>query len=144
MILTGIFGDCKRTEILEILLENKEEELSVPEIEEMSEISRVTIYKYLEILLDDEIVEESRKVGKTQFYRLDFTNPVTKLLLALETLIIKQKLERKIIERESETTKTWESGETTIFAEPMEASYSIQTKQLKKETHIEESEILLV
>jgi len=70
MILTELFGECKKTKILEILLENRDEELSAPEIEEMSDLSKGTVYKYLKKLLDEGIIEETRKVGKTQFHKL--------------------------------------------------------------------------
>lgn len=134
MILTELFGGCKKTQILEILLENKDEELSAPEIEEMSDFSKGTVYKYLKKLLDEEIIEETRKVGKTQFYKLNIENHVARLLLILENLIIKQKLERKII---TETLETKWNLDTTIFQNKIEVPCICEEGNFEKKEVLE-------
>lgn len=125
MILTELFGECKKTQILEILLENKDEELSAPEIEEMSDFSKGTVYKYLKKLLDEGIIEEARKVGKTQFYKLNLDNHVARLLLILENLIIKQKLECEMI---TETLETGWNLDTIISLTIKKFGLALKTK----------------
>jgi len=86
-------------------------------------------------LLDEGIIEETRKVGKTQFHKLNLDNHVARLLLILENLIIKQKLERKIIIETLEPR--WNLVDTTIFQNKTEAPRIYEGGNFKKKEVLE-------
>jgi DNA-binding transcriptional ArsR family regulator len=68
ILLKDIFGDTSRVRILEELVENWGEYLSVAELSRMSDVTKKTVYKHLYLLEDIGMVESRER--KAVQYRL--------------------------------------------------------------------------
>ena len=98
-VLSELFGNCPQVKIVETFAENYDDTLSVPDIMQMIDVSKATIYSHIEQLLKEDIIKKARKVGKTQLYQLNNNNPKAKIILMLERFIVAERLE-KMVEKE--------------------------------------------
>lgn len=98
-ILKKLLGDSYQAKILEVLIENFDEEFTIPEIIEIAETSRGSTYSYIDALVKEGIVFETRKIGRTQLYQLNMENPATKPLILLEHDLVLSELEKEIPEK---------------------------------------------
>lgn len=89
-MLIRAFGRSPKLRILDFFLDNKLFDFSKKEIIEEVGLSKTTFYKYWDELESLGILEVSRKFGKTRLYRLDRTNPITKILMKLELFLIEK------------------------------------------------------
>ncbi|MFQ5951767.1 MAG: hypothetical protein ACE5KH_06770 [Candidatus Geothermarchaeales archaeon] len=123
-VLTDLFGDCPHVKVIEVLAENAGFDISRPEIHSEIGGSKTTVYSHIEQLLKGGIVRETRKVGRTQLYTLNLSDPRARLVVYLENLIVTEKLEETMgglgiptIPEMKPTTTPLELEE--ILAEPM-------------------------
>lgn len=91
-VLSEIFGDCPQVRIVEAFVENFEEELTVPEISDMTNLAKATVYKHIEKLEFQELILKKRKIGRTWLYQLNLENPKAIMLSMLENYIVSEKL----------------------------------------------------
>lgn len=98
-VLSKIFGECPQVKLLEVLAENFDEELSIPDILWLTDIPKTTIYNYVNRLLDEKILLKGSKVGKTQFYHLNNEKEEVKIVLSLVNHIVSEKLAEKLEEK---------------------------------------------
>ena len=74
--------------IIDFLIENKGMDMSKKQIIEGARISRASLFNYWEQLEEQEIVQVTRRFGKTKLYTLNSKNPIVKKLLELESILI--------------------------------------------------------
>ncbi len=98
-VLPKIFGYHPQIVILEVFIDHFEEELSVPDLVWMTDISRSTVYNYLNRLLDEKIICKGSIVSRKQFYRLNTEKQEVKMVLSLVNNIVTGKLAEKLEER---------------------------------------------
>ncbi len=98
-VLSKIFGDCPQAMILEVFADHFDEELSIPDIIWLTDIPKTTLYSYVDKLLEEKILLEGEKVGKTQFYRLNIEKQEVKIVISLVNYIVSEKLAEKLEER---------------------------------------------
>ncbi len=91
MAFNNIFGDNEEIRILECLIENKNESLSINEIKEITDIKINIIRKYINFLLKEELLND-KSVNVDIFYTLNQENLIVKIILLLDTIIIIKKL----------------------------------------------------
>ena len=91
MDFNNIFGDNEEIRILECLIENKNESLSINEIKEITDIKINIIRKYINFLLKEELLND-KSVNADIFYTLNQENLIVKIILLLDTIIIIKKL----------------------------------------------------
>lgn len=75
-MLTHIFGECAQVKLIDFLLSHPWSDFSKTELAEGADIARPTLYKLLKILLDEDMIIETKKVGNIQLYRTNLKSPV--------------------------------------------------------------------
>jgi len=99
--LLKILGNGPTGKLLEHLLMGREFDYTVADIHEGTRLSRLTIEKKLKEMIEDKIVNKTRKIGKSQLYKINLKDyRVQALLQLLEAVIEKQ--EEKISEAAKE------------------------------------------
>lgn len=98
-VLSKIFGDCPHAKILEVFADHFDEELSIPDIIWLTDIPKTTIYSYVSKLLDEKILLQGEKIGKTQLYQLNNEKQEVKIFLSLVNFIVSEKLAEKLEEK---------------------------------------------
>jgi DNA-binding transcriptional ArsR family regulator len=98
-----IFGNSPQTKILDFLADHPEYDYSVSEIASHSLVSRPTVYKIIDILLEKQLVIRTREQGTSSLFKLNLENRVIQLLLQFDF-----ELAGKTAARESKKQKTKE------------------------------------
>ena len=83
--------------VLQYLIKLKGLDFTISEVSRNISMTRVTLYKILEDLLDIGVIERTRRVGVTRLYKLNEDNSITKAIVnlykaMLSTLNIKKVL----------------------------------------------------
>ncbi len=98
-VFTSFFGDSPRVAIVEAFAENPDEELSVPEIERITDASRNSIYTHVEKLVEQGILvlsSERGKAKKAKYYRFNEMDPRGRALTFLEGVLALGDLQQQI------------------------------------------------
>ncbi len=101
-----VFGPTARNRVLEIFLEGPGVDNGLGNIAEESGLSRAAVYVIIEELLEQRLVVPSRKVGRTQLYKLDMNKEEVKALLKAFDLTLKlvaKEVERGMMKRTEKT-----------------------------------------
>ena len=88
-----VFGPTPRNRILEYFLAMRSTDLAIGDIAAEAELNRATTYNTMEKLLEEKLVLPSRKVGKTQLYKLNRDSPVVKILLKIFSKLLDKIME---------------------------------------------------
>jgi len=83
-MLKEIFGKNPQTNILDFLLDHPEYDYSISEIAKHSHVSRPTVYKTIDVLLEKQLVLITRTQGNSQLFRANCDNPLVQKMLAFE------------------------------------------------------------
>ena len=75
-----IFGRSPQTRIIDMFLDNPFFDLSRMEMVESLGMAKITMYKTIPLIEDSGIIVPSRKIGKTQLYRLNGDSSAVKHL----------------------------------------------------------------
>ena len=89
-LLTEVFGNSPLIKIIDFFLDNKLFDFSKEEIARGTGISKMTLYKYFDILIKLGILKESRKIGRATLYKLNLKNPIVKKLIEVEDFLIRK------------------------------------------------------
>jgi DNA-binding transcriptional ArsR family regulator len=92
--LSKIMGEGPSAKITEHLLIGREFEYTVEDIHEATKVSRITITRKLKQMIKDGLVKETKKIGKSQLYRIDMTNSIVQALIGLTDSVIKKQEEK--------------------------------------------------
>ncbi|HLB72361.1 MAG: hypothetical protein OIN88_02035 [Candidatus Methanoperedens sp.] len=98
-VLSKIFGDCPQVKILEVFADHFDEDLSISDIIWLTDMPKTTVYSYVTKLLNEKILLEGDKIGKTQLYRLNNEKQEAKIVISLNNYIVTEKLAEKLEER---------------------------------------------
>lgn len=98
-VLSKIFGDCPQVQIMEVFADHFDEELSIPDIMWLTDIPKTTVYSYVSKLLDEKIILEGEKIGKTQLYHLNNEKEEVKIVLSIVNYIVSERLAEKLEEK---------------------------------------------
>jgi hypothetical protein len=88
----GFLGDYPRIRVLDYLLENSKIEHSKTELAKKAKISFNTLETFWEELISGRVLVHAKKVGTTQFYRLNAENEFVKHLMDLDERLLLQQL----------------------------------------------------
>ena len=83
-MLTDVFGNSKQLKVLDYLIDNQDLDYSKSDIAEGAVISRTTLNKILDELLQTRVVIKTRKIGNARMFRLNEENPVVIELLQFD------------------------------------------------------------
>ncbi|ERH13235.1 MAG: transcriptional regulator [halophilic archaeon J07HB67] len=81
--LTTLFGDTPRVKILAVLLAEGRD-TNVTTIAELGGMSRNSVYRHIDALIDLGVVEQTREVSGSPLYQIDRDSPVAERLAELE------------------------------------------------------------
>lgn len=65
-------------------MDNFTHDFSLPQIAEGSNVAYITLIEILPKLLEQGIIMETRKIGKSRLFKIDLDNPITKALFAID------------------------------------------------------------
>ncbi len=115
-IFLRIFGRSPQTRIIDMFLDNPFFDLSRMEMVEALGMAKVTMYKTIPMIEDSGVIVPSRKIGKTQLYRLNRDSAAVKHLRS-----VVRDISFKIAESESHSlefeTPAAEENELFLFTE---------------------------
>jgi len=89
-ILTEIFGDYPRVKILSAFVENDSDMLYVADIVRITNLSKITVNTHINKLLEDNIIQKTKKVGIIQYYQLNKENLKVNIVLDIVRRIASQ------------------------------------------------------
>lgn len=87
-------GDNPKMRILNFLMDNFAHDFSLPQIAEGSNVAYTTLIDILPRLLKQEIVMETRKIGKSRLYKLNLDNPIAKALFVIDMKLSEAAIEK--------------------------------------------------
>ena len=93
-LLIKFLGQNPVFSIIDFLIENKGMDVTKKEIIDGAGISRAALFKYWSQIEEQGIVLVTRQFGKTKLYTLNSTNPITKKLLELESILIGKSIDK--------------------------------------------------
>lgn len=90
-------GNTPKIKIIDFLMENFALDFSLPQIAEGSQVAYTTLIDILPQLIKQEILISTRKIGKSQLYKINLGSVIVKAFFAIdmklsESAIIKQEL----------------------------------------------------
>ncbi|MFQ6055448.1 MAG: winged helix-turn-helix domain-containing protein [Methanosarcinales archaeon] len=85
-MLSRIFGNSPQVKIVEKFVENYEDEISA--------LNKSIIYRHIKKLLSEGIIHKTKKVGKTQLYKLNKENAKAEMILLLEKYMVSERLNK--------------------------------------------------
>lgn len=88
-------GDNPKIRVLDFLMDNFAHDFSLPQIAEGSRVAYTTLIDLLPTLQKQEIMVETRKIGKSKLYRINLNNSIVKALFTIDI-----KLSEAFIEKE--------------------------------------------
>lgn len=86
-IFLKTLGDYPLLRVVDFLMENYIFDYSKTQIAELSEVSFNTLEVFWGKLIESGMVEKTRKVGKSDMYRINRKNPVVKKLFEIDKIL---------------------------------------------------------
>ncbi|MEK6935534.1 MAG: hypothetical protein AABW67_02010 [Nanoarchaeota archaeon] len=87
-------GDNPKMRILDFLMDNFSQDFSLPQIAEGGKVAYTTLIDLLPKLLKQEIITETRKIGKSTLYKINLDNPVAKALFVIDIKLSEASIEK--------------------------------------------------
>jgi DNA-binding IclR family transcriptional regulator len=88
--LEKVFGESAVLKILDVLMEHPSMDYSKKELAETAGIAESTVHRSWDKIQEMKAVQESRKYGKTQLYKLDQSSGVIEKLYKLDQQLRKE------------------------------------------------------
>jgi hypothetical protein len=99
-LLLKTLGDSPKLRIMDFFLDNPLFDFTKKEVIEALGMSKLTFYKYFKDIEVYGMVKVSRKIGRASLYKINFENPMVKMLKEYET-----QLSLQIAEQEAKKMK---------------------------------------
>src|SRR3989344_6662840 len=77
-------GDNPKMRVLDFLMDNFVLDFSLPQIAKGSKVAYTTLIELLPKLLKQEIIIETRKIGKSMLFKANLDSPIVKALFAID------------------------------------------------------------
>jgi len=84
------FGDTPQLRVLDFLIENHFFDYPITEIARESNVSYNSIKLFFNKFIENGIIVKTRKVGKSDYYKLNLKNPFVRILIKLDWTMIKE------------------------------------------------------
>ncbi len=91
------FGDTPQLRVLDFLIENHFFDYPITEIARGSNVSYNSIKKFFEDFVNSGILKKTRKIGKSDYYKLNMENSFVKKLVKLDWSLTKENIQKKEI-----------------------------------------------
>ena len=79
-VLVSLFGDSPRMKIIDFLLEFPTNEFTLNELVDEIGMSKTTVPKILDDFEGKDMIVKTEKIGKSQPYKINLSNPVIQLM----------------------------------------------------------------
>lgn len=86
------FGDTPQLRVLDFLIDNHMFDFPMTEIARGSEVSYNSLKLFFPNLIKSGILVKTRKIGKSDYYKLNIENPFIKNLIKLDWIITKDNI----------------------------------------------------
>ena len=97
-----VFGDSPVLRVLDFLVVNEDFDYSMTDIAKLSGVGYSTLKLFWGKLEKNNIIKQTREVGKAKMYRLDFTNPIIKKFRDFYWETTKQRVHKDVRKEEPE------------------------------------------
>jgi hypothetical protein len=87
-VFVEFFGDYPFIRVLDFLIENDIFDYSKKDIARYSNVAWNTLEKFFDKMVEGGIVIKTRKVGKSEMYKLNLENPITQKLIEIDKKLI--------------------------------------------------------
>ena len=84
------FGDTPQLRVLDFLIDNYFFDFTMTEIARGSNVSYNSLKKFFGNLIFSEIIVKTRKIGKSDYYKLNLKNPFVNNLIKLDWILTKK------------------------------------------------------
>ncbi len=95
-IFLEIFGDTPKLRVLDFLIDNHMFDYPMTEIARESNVSYNSLKVFFENFIKSEILIKTRKVGKSDYYKLNLDNPFIKNLIKLDWILTKKQAKKEV------------------------------------------------
>ncbi len=82
------FGDYPIIRVIDFLIENEIFDYSKKDIVRYSDVSWNTLERFFDQLIKRGLVIKTRKVGKSQMYKINLENPVVKKIMEIDSRLM--------------------------------------------------------
>ena len=79
-----IFVDSPQTKILDFLADHPRFDYTISEISEKAKVSRPTVYKVINLLLEKNLIIKTREQGNSSLFQLNLENRLVQLMLKFD------------------------------------------------------------
>ena|SRR3989344_5456880 len=86
------FGDTPQLRVFDFLIENHFFDFPMTEIARGSSVSYNSLKKFFGYLIKTNIIQETRKIGKSRYYKLNLENLFVKNLVKLDWILTKENI----------------------------------------------------
>jgi len=83
-VFLKVFGSTPQLRLLDFFIDNPRNDFSRNEIMDAIGMAKRTLYEYLPLLVGEEAVKVSRKIGRAELYTLNMESPVVRCFMRLE------------------------------------------------------------
>jgi predicted transcriptional regulator len=89
------FGDTPQLRVLDFLIDNHFFDYPITEIARDSNVSYNSLKVFLNDFIESGVLVKSRKIGKSDYYKLNIENPFVKNLIKLDWMLTKSNILEK-------------------------------------------------
>lgn len=86
------FGDTPQLRVLDFLIDNHFFDYPLTEIAKKSNVSYNSMKSFFDNFIESGIVIKTRKIGKSNYYKLNIENPFVKNLIKLDWMLVKSNI----------------------------------------------------
>jgi len=97
------FGDSPRLRVLDFLIGNHFFDFPITEIARGSNVSYNSLKTFFQQMIEDGFIIKTRKVGKSDFYKLNTENHFVKLLIKIDWLLTEKAITPELNVRKIKT-----------------------------------------
>lgn len=90
-------GDNPKIRILDFLMDNFSIDFSLPQIAVGSHVAYTTLMEIFPKLIEQGMIIETRRIGKSRLYKMNLDNPVAKALFTLDIKLSDSMIQNKVL-----------------------------------------------
>ncbi|OGI15661.1 hypothetical protein A3K63_04485 [Candidatus Micrarchaeota archaeon RBG_16_49_10] len=98
-ILIELFGKTPELKVLDFLIDNNIFDFTKTEIAEGAGITRPTLYRFWDKMEKNKLIAKSRKINRTQLYRLNLESATVKKVMEIELKVGLSEIENEKLVR---------------------------------------------
>ncbi len=93
-LFISFMGDSPTIRVLDYLLTERDLDFSITDMAKNSGIGRATLYRIWNDIIKNNIIIQTRMIGKAKLYKLNKENPVVKKLIEIDDTLILNELKK--------------------------------------------------